>query len=454
MSNKRALIVDDSKIAQIRLRKLLERYDVDVDCVYSAEEALSYLAYKLPAVIFMDHLMKGMDGFEALKIIKSNPDTAVVPIIMYTAKAGDVYISQARALGAIDVLSKDVIQPSNLDKVLQGIKLSLRTSDTAKPDVHALPTTTPAAAEPLKQSALDTLRSQITKLLDIHVIKLQQEINDNNRLLMKRLFKELQDLKARKPTLPPPAPAAKPVAEPAPAAHRSDSHPGIWLASTMLLAILGLLSYQLYRTNRDQAVLQAGQMQLQTIIQNELQPLLAENTKLHAVAGEDKNLVNPKLLYDALSWSLSRNNQFAYGQQALDEKQQIILSELVRYLHAANFSGSILLQVHFGNFCVITNSNGESVLPKTDSAIVNCNLLAGQQRNFPVEDQQSTAFINFLLSSPPLQEGKIRIEMESHGLDTPLQTYPAATTVKTAGAWNKVAALNNRVTIAIISDTK
>jgi CheY-like chemotaxis protein len=395
VSSKRALIVDDSKIAQVRLRKLLERYDVDVDCVYSAEEALSYLAYKLPAVIFMDHLMKGMDGFEALKIIKSNPDTAIVPIIMYTAKTGDVYVGQARALGAIDVLSKDVIEPSNLDKVLLGIKISLRNSATAtapKPDSYTAPVT--AATEPLKQSALDGLRSQIAKLLDIQVIKLQQEINDNNRLLMKRLFKELQDIKARKPVMPPPLPA--PVIAPAPAS-KNDTGRSIWLMGAGLLGLLLLASYQIYRSDRAQSEFQAGHAQLQTLLQNQLQPLLTENTALRESAGADTNSINPKLLYDALSWALNRNNQFAYGQQALDEKQQFILGELVRYLHAANFSGSILLQVHFGNFCVTSNSNGELVLPKPNSPIANCSLLAGQQRNFPIEDQQSTAFINFLL---------------------------------------------------------
>ncbi|HEX7026757.1 MAG TPA: response regulator, partial [Gammaproteobacteria bacterium] len=147
MSTKHALIVDDSRIAQIKLRKMLARYDLEVTCVNSAEEALSYLSYKLPAVVFMDHMMEGMDGFEALRVIKSNPDTAMVPIIMYTSKTGDVYVGQARALGAIDVLTKDVIEPSNLDRVLEGVKIFPKfTSESDHPPANQ-PFDTPATEQ-------------------------------------------------------------------------------------------------------------------------------------------------------------------------------------------------------------------------------------------------------------------------------------------------------------------
>src|SRR5690606_30704458 len=104
MSSKRALIVDDSTTAQYRLKKMLASYDLDVDIVDSGEAALLYLAKHLPDVVFMDHLMSGMDGLRVLQIIKSHPETAMVPVIMYTSKSGDVYTGQARALGALDVI--------------------------------------------------------------------------------------------------------------------------------------------------------------------------------------------------------------------------------------------------------------------------------------------------------------------------------------------------------------
>ena len=47
--------------------------DVDVDTVNSAEEALGYLSYRQPSVIFLDHHMEGMDGLAALKLLKPTP---------------------------------------------------------------------------------------------------------------------------------------------------------------------------------------------------------------------------------------------------------------------------------------------------------------------------------------------------------------------------------------------
>lgn len=105
-----ALIVDDSKSACRVLEGLLEKHRIQASSVHSAEEALEYLRTAKPDVIFLDHNMPGMDGLQAVKIIKSNPSTAAIPVLMYTTKEGEVYLGQARALGAVDVLTKDRIR--------------------------------------------------------------------------------------------------------------------------------------------------------------------------------------------------------------------------------------------------------------------------------------------------------------------------------------------------------
>ncbi|MCU7812921.1 MAG: response regulator, partial [Candidatus Thiodiazotropha sp. (ex Notomyrtea botanica)] len=95
---KRALIVDDSKTARLVLSNKLLQYGIDVDTRESAAAAIDYLYDNAPDAIFMDYEMPGMDGFQALKVIKSNPHTAVIPVMMYTSKAGGLAMSQARAL--------------------------------------------------------------------------------------------------------------------------------------------------------------------------------------------------------------------------------------------------------------------------------------------------------------------------------------------------------------------
>jgi CheY-like chemotaxis protein len=110
MSSKRALVVDDSKSARAFLSRILERHEITVDAAESAEAAIDYLTRHKPDVIFMDHLMPGMDGFQAVQTIKNNPRTSAIPILMYTSQEGDLYLGQARALGAEGVLPKQIKQ--------------------------------------------------------------------------------------------------------------------------------------------------------------------------------------------------------------------------------------------------------------------------------------------------------------------------------------------------------
>ncbi len=116
-----ALIVDDSKTARYALRLLLDRQNVTADMVESGEQALEYLHSQTPDLIFMDHMMPGMDGFQAVKAIKSNSATATIPIVMYTSTQGGVYFGQARALGAADVISKPA-SAEHLIAVLQRLE--------------------------------------------------------------------------------------------------------------------------------------------------------------------------------------------------------------------------------------------------------------------------------------------------------------------------------------------
>src|ERR1700689_1019396 len=122
MGAKRALIVDDSKSARLFLARALEKYDIDVDSAESAEAAIDYLSSNRPDVIFMDHQMPGMDGLQAVQAIKNDPRTATIPIMMYTSQEGELYLGQARALGALGVLPKQ-IKPADVSKVLYQLHL-------------------------------------------------------------------------------------------------------------------------------------------------------------------------------------------------------------------------------------------------------------------------------------------------------------------------------------------
>src|SRR5690606_17189297 len=130
-----------------------------------------------------------------------------------------------------------------------------------------------------------------------------------------------------------------------------------------------------------------------------------------------KAIPDTHLLYEALVWSVNRNNLFPFGQQALGEEQLNIISSLVGFLHTANFTGTISIDVHFGNFCLTVDETGKFIIPPTDMPVSKCQFIPSRETDYALEDHQSWPFLNFLLSSPILQEGNIRIDMESHGIE-------------------------------------
>ncbi len=161
MTIRNALIVDDSKSARMMLQRLLEKMNVIALTVESAEEALSYLEEQQPDVIFMDHMMPGMDGLEATQTIKSNPKTQGIPTIMYTSKEGDGYNTLAKSHGANGVLPK----PANQQAVMAVID-SLE--DAAANDV-------PASIES-EQISLEAIESLIKNRLNSSVLSAKAEI--------------------------------------------------------------------------------------------------------------------------------------------------------------------------------------------------------------------------------------------------------------------------------------
>ncbi|WP_148863192.1 response regulator [Marinobacter fonticola] len=152
MAIKNALLVDDSKVARFALSKLLENREMQVNMAGSAEEALDFLNGNVhPDVIFMDHLMPGMNGVEAIKAIKGNPATAGIPIIMCTSKKSPSFMEEARNFGVYNILTKPP-QNDGLNTVLD--QLSSDVNNDSLPDVPALETMTELALD-IEEEPLD-----------------------------------------------------------------------------------------------------------------------------------------------------------------------------------------------------------------------------------------------------------------------------------------------------------
>ncbi len=169
MSNQHALVVDDSKVGRLTMMKKLEAAGIQVDLVESGQEALDYLAQKRPDMIFMDHMMPGMDGFETTQRIKSSPTTQDIPVIIISGNDDEAFVKQARAIGALNAISKPP-PPGVLEEILSSLPAfssAPTPAAVAQPMPAATPEPAPAQADVGRQvermlaDAMEELRNEL-----------------------------------------------------------------------------------------------------------------------------------------------------------------------------------------------------------------------------------------------------------------------------------------------------
>lgn len=146
MDIKKALVVDDSKVAHLTLRKLLIERGIEVDWVGSGEDCIKYLDTKKPGIIFMDVMMPGMDGFETSRAITGKNLQDASPIIMCSANATDEDKRDAKESGAVGFLSKPYT-PEQLDEILRAISTGTAVIAMEKPATPPKPAIKPMAVE-------------------------------------------------------------------------------------------------------------------------------------------------------------------------------------------------------------------------------------------------------------------------------------------------------------------
>jgi CheY-like chemotaxis protein len=103
----RILLVDDRHENLVALEAILSSLNQTLVTVRSGEEALKALLVDEFAVILLDVVMPGMDGFETASHIKRRPKTRDVPIIFLTAASAEPdHAFRGYAAGAVDYISK------------------------------------------------------------------------------------------------------------------------------------------------------------------------------------------------------------------------------------------------------------------------------------------------------------------------------------------------------------
>ncbi|HED32586.1 MAG TPA: response regulator [Gammaproteobacteria bacterium] len=440
MTKKKSLVVDDSKSARFALKRMLNELGLDVDTVDSAQDALDYLEENHPDVIFMDHMMPGMDGFEAVKRIKSNSQTAVIPILMYTTKGSELYLSQARALGVVGIIPK-TIAPVELkaslfelglidnDKMESSLKLS--TSRTLSESDNE-----PETAKTRKKNVLDIYVEDLRKLMDDQTVELHRSmwlgVESVSNEIFNRLNTELDDKiekinsvneKLNDPAIP-----------------VIDEKPNWPLYIVSVLLFVSVI-FNVVLMKDDSAV----QMQQQNTAMNRVNAT-AQQTAEDNTRQEQQN----KLRWNFIQWALSRIIKYPYDELALNEKRAVRINEVIGKALESNYKGRIVFQSHVGEFCFTSDQSGSYNLAQSDLPVTECDFIGNyMQPDDYSTTHQSLFFVNFLSDLYALEDKGIIVDVQSLPRSVHAVNYPPQTSKVTAGEWNKAAQLNNQITIKL-----
>lgn len=119
----RILVVDDNPTNVDLLSRRLIRKGFDVDTALDGQSALDLIAQNDFALILLDIMMPGMDGYEVLERIRSEKGSHELPVIMATARKETEDIVKALKLGANDYVTKPIDFPVVLARVETHIKV-------------------------------------------------------------------------------------------------------------------------------------------------------------------------------------------------------------------------------------------------------------------------------------------------------------------------------------------
>ncbi len=112
---RRVLVVDDKSDNRQILGSFLRSVGFDVDEAEDGHAALEAARRQRPSLVFMDLVMPGLDGFEAIRRLRADPAQADLRVVALSASAFDTTRAQSLAAGCNAFLSK----PLRLEQVLE-----------------------------------------------------------------------------------------------------------------------------------------------------------------------------------------------------------------------------------------------------------------------------------------------------------------------------------------------
>jgi CheY-like chemotaxis protein len=103
---KRILLVEDDRFLRKATEAMLRRHGFTVCTAADGEEALQRMQAEIPDLVLLDLIMPKLQGFEVLRIMKQNPATKQIPVVVLSNLGQESDVQQALQGGAIAYLIK------------------------------------------------------------------------------------------------------------------------------------------------------------------------------------------------------------------------------------------------------------------------------------------------------------------------------------------------------------
>ncbi len=117
------LAVDDIPLNLLLVQKMLSRFNFKMRTAANGQQALDAVQAQKPDLILLDLMMPGIDGFEVIRRLRSNPETADIQIVILSALNSNEDIVKGFNVGANDFIMKPIIMEKLLSCVVTQLQV-------------------------------------------------------------------------------------------------------------------------------------------------------------------------------------------------------------------------------------------------------------------------------------------------------------------------------------------
>jgi CheY-like chemotaxis protein len=115
------LLVEDDPILSQMYLKIFESESYEVVIAQDGDEGVAKTKSEKPDIVLLDIMLPKMSGIDVLELIKKDPETKEIPVVVLTNLAGEKDSERAMALGAAKYLIKNQYKPTEVEQIVKDV---------------------------------------------------------------------------------------------------------------------------------------------------------------------------------------------------------------------------------------------------------------------------------------------------------------------------------------------